>query len=345
MAIIKTEGFDLIANAAGLLQKGWTVAEDGAINTTASQWGGRCWDCGGSTTNVLCAAFANPISFPYISAACWRKYTGALPDVASGNVMLFAAVPPSINLMSKSSSHAALTNGAAGSIVVSRGGGTVVTTLVNAIQLDVWQHYEMRVYINNSVGTLEVWLDGIKVVDIVGDTLDSASECGVQFTGNANPTNCFVDDVVMAYSATTPHPQIGPHRIHTLLPDGAGTNSAWTGSNLDVDDPFGASDGDTTFAVSATLNAKQDYSFGNLIESPASIMSVTVVTDVRKTDIGTVGVTPYIISNGVTSAGVEAGLSEAYKAEQNIYTLNPDGSVAWTETSVNALLAGHEITT
>ena len=176
------------------------------------------------------------------------------------------------------------------------------------------------------------------------DTRDTTSLGHVQFTGNLDPTNCYIDDIVIA-QGTAPHAQIGLHRIHTLLPDGAGTNTAWTGTNTDVDDPFGASDGDTTYASESVVNDKQDYSFGNLTESPASVLAVTLVTEARKTDAGVVGLTSYLLSNAVEGAGTEAGLAEAYGVVNDIFELNPDGSVAWTETTVNALLAGHEITT
>ena len=347
MSIIRTEGFDLVANGEGLVQKGWHIAENGAINLTENQYGGRCWDFGSDDNEVLALNFPIPATTDrYISIACWRKYT-SIPGVASGAIIAIGDGSASTGTTNPTASHVYLQNAIAGGIRVSGGNNTLITTLANRIKANVWQHYELRVYVNNAPnGTIEFWLDGIKEVDLAGiDSSDSTTLGNVQFTGNIDPTNCYIDDIVIAQSNTTPLPQIGLHRIHTLLPDGAGTNIAWTGDNTDVDDPFGVSDGDATFASESVVNDKQDYSFGNLTESPASIVSVTLVTEARKTDAGVVGLTPYLLSNAVEGAGTEAGLSEAYGVVNDIFELNPDGSIAWTETTVNALLAGHEITT
>jgi hypothetical protein len=89
----------------------------------------------------------------------------------------------------------------------------------------------------------------------------------------------------------------------------------------------------------------QDYTIGNLTQSPTTVHSVTLMAEGRKTDAGTKGATPYLLSNSVEGTGTEFATSEAYTMGVDIFELNPDGSVAWTETTVNALLIGHEITT
>jgi hypothetical protein len=346
MSIILTEGFDLIGSNADLLGRGWTIAEAGVIAATANQYGGRAWDLGTTDDTVL--ALNMPVVIgtqPYISVACWRLYT-TIPGTAAGSIIGIGDGVSPVTTLAPNSAHVYLQNAAGGGIRVSKANNTEVITLGSRIKANVWQHYELRVFVDHSVGTLEFWLDGILEVSETGiDTRDSGTTGNIHFTGNNDPSNCYIDDIVITQDATTEHAQIGLHRIHTLLPDGAGTNTAWTGSNTDVDDPFGASDGDTTFASESVVNDKQDYTFDNLSESPASVISVTVVTEARKDDSGTVGLTSFVLSNAVEGAGTEVGLSEAYSTSNDFFPLNPDGSVAWTETTVNALQAGHEITT
>lgn len=346
MAIIRTEGFDLVGDNTDLLQRGWDIAEPGAIATTVNQYGGRAWDLG--TTDDFVLAINTPqviVDAPYISVACWRLYT-SIPSAAAGAIIVIGDGIATTATPLTNSAHVYLQNAVNGGIRVSRANNTFVETLTTRIKANVWQHYELRVFVDNSVGTLEFWLDGIKEIDLTGvDTRDSGGTGSIVFTGNNDPTNCYIDDIVIAQDVTTEYPQIGPHRIHTLLPDGNGTNTAWTGTVTDVDDPFGTSDGDSTFASESVVNDKQDYTFGNLSESPASVLSVTLVTEARKDDAGTVGLTPFLLSNAVEGAGAEDGLAEAYGTTNDIFELNPDGSVAWTETTINALQAGHEITT
>ena len=343
MSIVQSEGFELVGNGADLNARGWSYAE-GSIAATASKWGSQAWDLGSLSANVLNYPFGPTVDNPYIGVSFWRKYENE-PSAGTWLVIIGDAVP-NTSVPSSSASHVGLLIQAAGALEVKRAAGIVVDTLPGVISGGVWQHYEFRVFIDHSAGTMELWIDGIKVVDETGiDTRDTGSQTTVVFNGNTGAVNSYIDDIVLSKALSAPVALTGVHRIHTLLADGNGTNTAWTGTSTDVDDPIGASDGDSTFAVSNTINAKQDYTFADLTESPATIFGVQVTTEARKTDAGVVGITPYVISNAVTDNGTEFGTTEAYGSKQDIYELNPDGAVAWTEATVNAVIAGHEITT
>jgi hypothetical protein len=54
---------------------------------------------------------------------------------------------------------------------------------------------------------------------------------------------------------------------------------------------------------------------------------------------------PVLKSSATYSLGAEATLTGAYLNTQAVYETNPDGSVAWTEATVNAIEAGVDLTT
>lgn len=342
MTIKFTEGFELVTTIADLLAGGWSIVEGTGISATESNWGGQAWNIGSTSNNTIAVALQPVLDEEYVNIAQWRKWS-SIPN-AGGAIIAMADAVPSANPPSTTSAHFSLGHQANGAIQLFTGGiGRV--TLLNVIKANTWMHFEMRVFMDNTVGTVELWVDGIKLLDLTGmDTRDSGASKSVHFTATIDPTNCFIDDVVI-HEGTSIQPRIGLHRIHTLFPDGNGTNTAWTGTSTDVDDPAGASDGDSTFAVSNTLNAKQDYTLGNLSVSPATIKAVVLKAEARKTDAGVVGMTQFVISNAVTGNGTEFPTTETYGSKADIFELNPDGAVAWTEATVNAVQIGHEITT
>ena len=341
MSMKFTEGFELITSTADLLAGGWSIAE-GSLAATESKWGGQAWNIGSASNSTLALALLPVADAQYVSIAQWRKWS-SVPN-SGGYVIQMGDNVPNATPPSTTASHFAIFHQANGAIQIFTG-GSGRDTILNVIKANTWMHFEVRVFMDHSVGTFELWVDGIKIADLTGlDTRDSSSLKTVYFSATNDPTSCFVDDVVIN-EGTGIQPLIGLHRIHTLFPDGNGTNTAWTGTSTDVDDPVGASDGDSTFAVSSTLNQKQDYTIDNLSVSPATILAVVLKTEARKTDAGVVGMTQFVLSNAVTGNGTEFGTTETYGGKADVFELNPDGAVAWTEATVNAVQIGHEITT
>lgn len=342
MTIIVTEGFDLIADGADLLNRGFAVGE-GGIAATASQWSTPVLDLFSTSANVINYKAPESVATEeYICVSCWRYFSDAF--TSSSGWLIALTNTSATSAANAANVHAGLAFKSGLNSLDVYGDLFEETTPV-VLQQGVWQHHELRVRFHATLGTIEYYVDGSKKVDLTSiDTQATAGNAWVHLSGTAGPANCYVDDLVIQ-TGTSIQPLLGAHRIHTLLPDGAGTNSAWTGTSTDVDDPFGASDGDSTFATSDVLNDKQDYSVGDLTQSPTTIHSVSLTSEMRKTDAGVTGATPYILSNAVEGAGVEHGVSEGYSVGVDVFELNPDGSVAWTETTVNALLIGHEITT
>tara|TARA_R110000772_G_scaffold22123_3_gene60102 strand:+ start:1845 stop:2885 length:1041 start_codon:yes stop_codon:yes gene_type:complete len=345
MAIVHSQGFDLVSDAADMAKAGWAYAEGLGIAATANKWGGPCWDLGVSTNSVIQHVVTTYATDHYKSVSFWRYYS-AMPASAASCVVMLGDNPPSGSPIGSSSHFSIYTQpGQTGDIQVNRASAGQVAIIPSVIKVGVWQHWEARVFHGTSTGTIEIWVDGIKIADFTGlDTIDSNNSGNWTFAGAPNNANCYIDDIVMAHNNVGPEPQRGIHRIQTLYPNGDSANTAWTGTFADVDDPQGGSDEDTTFAATAVLNAKQDYTLTDLVDSPATIHGVNVYMESRKTDAGLAAVTPYINSNATEAAGVEVGSAEAYGVTHDVFVLNPDGAVAWNTAAVDALIVGHELT-
>jgi hypothetical protein len=341
MAIFKTEGFDTADTVQDLLDRGWKYAE-GTINATGSKWGGRCLDFGSSSASTLIG-----LDFPtsvtvnaYISVSFWMYQA---TQTTTENVILTigerAISGSSLNI---GYTHLSLIRKVNGDISVNAANGSTQATITSGLAIGVWQHFELRSHLLNSTGTLELWLDGVLVADLVCDTRDSGTIVSMQIVA-ASSQSTMVDDIVLQ-RGNSEQVHTGVVKIDTLVPTGNGTNTAWTGTVTDIDDGFGAHDGDTTYVTSSTVSQKQDYAFSDLSDTPTSIFSVGLNTVMRKDDSNARAITPYILSNSVTESGIQISASEAYINTDAYFDVNPDGDVAWTATTVNALLAGHELT-
>jgi hypothetical protein len=335
MAFELIEGFDLVGSNADLIAKGFSYT-DGTLGGATGKFGGAGYSLATNDDQVLSK---NVAFIEYNTLSCWFK-TGTL--TASHNIMGLENFPSGADPSNNTQSYVA--TDASGRVVLLSGGVTRATSVATGvIHPSTWHHIELRTQLNN-LGSAAVYVDGLLVLEsLAADFYVGANSSSPILYGN--PSVNIFDDVVLQTSDSALPPVLGPHKIHTLLPNADTAQADWTGSYTDVDDPFGSSDADATYISTATLNNKSEFSLGDLPESPATIHAVQSVIEARKTDAGTKGVTQHIDSNGTEEAGTEFAAAETYGMHTALHPLNPDGGVAWTEASINALLIGVEITT
>ena len=335
MAIVLMEGFDLVGDNTDVLNKGFVRAE-GAWNATAGRFGGPGYNLPTSDTIVLAISQAfvryNTLSFWFKTSVNTATTVCGFDD---------ADVPTS--LPSSAASHLHIEVIGDGSIQLFGDFALRGTSAPGVIVIDTWHHIEVQGDLN-AAGQGIVTVDGLEVLNVSADFVDATTDfCSPVFYGDLG-VNSF-DDIVYQNDVSALPTLLGEHKIHTLLPNADTAQADWTGAFTDIDDPFGASDGDTTVISTETLNNKSEFALENLSESPTTIYAVQSVIEARKTDAGTKGVTHHIDSNGTEETGTEFAAAETYGIHQQLHPLNPDGAVAWTETTVNALLVGVEITT
>jgi len=163
-----------------------------------------------------------------------------------------------------------------GSIDVRRAGTTILgTSAAGVLSLTgAWQYIEVKVLISDTVGTVDVVVDGVNVLSLTGqdtrnggaDALIDQVRIGSQNTAN-NAATAVRDIVIMNEQGSSLNDFLGPVIVEARLADGAGDNTDWTpntGANFQaVDDP-GANDGDTTYVESTTATDRDDYTIADL---------------------------------------------------------------------------------
>lgn len=339
MAYSMIEGFDTVGDNSALTSRGWSRT-DGTIGAATGRFGGAGYALSG--TSQWLQFYEVVAGERYTSMSFWFKasvlFNGPLAWMADRSNTSGAGHP----LIS-------LTD--IGVVTLALEAGSVVFSSSQLVSAGTWCHIELLMHHSNA-GKFQLYVDGfLQYENISVDNADynSNGEYWFNFKGNAAGV-LTLDDIVIQRDIAAYPVKLGLHRIHTLLPDGVGTNTgmtAGTGNTFaEINDPLGAThDGDTSYIAGGSVGNKSDFTMENITEMPSTIHAVQTNVVVRKTDAGTVGVTPYIDSNTAIASGTETGASESYVVKKDVFETDPDTTAPFTASGLNALKVGIEITT
>lgn len=206
----------------------------------------------------------------------------------------------------------------------------------------VWYYVEIGYQIAVA-GALDLYVNGVLIKSYLGrfqvssyDNYPSLLSAGVE---------CYFDNFYFATDTSMP-PALGDCRVETLITNGDTAQADFTGSVLDIDDPIGFHDGDTSYISSATLNDKSEFDLTNLPYTPNTIHAVQAFTDASTDGIGARGITPYILSVATPAEDVEhlPTVGEYFHYPSVVWEDDPNTAGAWTELAVNTLKIGVELT-
>jgi hypothetical protein len=241
---------------------------------------------------------------------------------------------------------------AVGGTMQVRRSGTLLGTTTNSVNFGTWNHIVLKVFQNNTTGTVEFWLNGTKEIDLTNvDTLNTvASLQYVHIAAVSASLPIAIDDLYIGDdSGTDMTDQQGDCVIEMLTPNANGTTNNFTASPavsnyLNVDDGS-APDDDTTYNHSSTATHKELYACSNITGNVDTIHAVQVRAYARKEDAGNRQIN-LICRNNVTEVDSgQKGLTTTYGYKSHIYENDPDGGGNWTEADVNAMEVGLEIGT
>jgi len=185
---------------------------------------------------------------------------------------------------------------------------------------------------------LKVWIDGEQMFDITGETFSNAGGATrVQLPWSMTQ----LDDVWLK----SDHDYIMEPQILALFPDGAGSYTNFTpvgesGNYLNVDE-F-EQDFDSTYNYGVSGN-KDSFVFMNL--DTTGDVHALVVRVFAKGEAGNADeLRPFVIVGGNKYNGTSQLPSEVrYGYIQHIWDINPDTSVSWTVSDINAIQIGYEV--
>lgn len=236
-------------------------------------------------------------------------------------------------------------------------GSTVLGTSAGSWSQTTFNHMEVRVFIDNAAGTVEVRINGTVALSLTGiDTQNQAAagitqiklSSGVTESTNVTGNNeMWVDDVIIWDTTGTKHNTFhGDRRIYALNITGAGASAQFTptaGQNYEnVDDT--APDDDTTVNASGTVGHIDSLAFADLPSNALVIGALTVNLWARKDDAGDRQIAAKARLAGTYATGPNHALITTYANYQTHFEVDP-ATADWTRPNINAGEIGYEVRT
>lgn len=348
MALLFADSFDHYV-AAAVTSKWSAVFGNFTITTgrTGSGGAGRL-SVSASTTNYLTKNFAVGHSTLYIGFA---YNSASIPGGSVGMAVL--------GFIDVSTFQVQLVYTPSQKLAVYRQ-GTLLGTGTTTYASTSWQYIEMKViFATGTGGSVVVRINGVTELNLTGiNTAPSGNASADRFRIGYDGLNGSIDgfftvnyDDLYALDDTgsTSNTFLGDIKVEVIAPNAAGNysqflNTAGTSTNnyTYVDDT--TTDDDTTYVQSDVNGNRDSYAFSNLsAATPGTIYGIQIISYARKSDAGSKQIAAFIRMGGTNYDQTAVSLPDTYSSITNVLDLNPDGSVAWTVTTINALEAGVKV--
>ncbi len=350
MANVKvTDGFDLYASSTDVTSKGpWNAIHSSfSISASAGRWGeGALQLINTSVNNIRSVNYViTDIDDDFIGFGFHFKYS-QLPDAVSRLVQIgnSATTTSTLNV---NALNMGLEVSTGGDLTLLRDAAVSQNVISNAIIANTWHCIEFMFETDATVGGYSLLLDGAEVASGSADFNGRAAMYFHLTAGRGSGCTTSFDDFYFMQANTDIISLVGNHRIETRLPNANGSEQdlAVTGAASAfeaIDDAIGGSDEDTSYMSSNTVTDTSTFGLQDLSFTPASIESVTVRTEARKTDSGTRTYRHFINDGTGEAAEAAIPLAESYGIHTTV--LNQDSTATdWTPTVFNASEYGVEV--
>lgn len=236
------------------------------------------------------------------------------------------------------------TNGTISALRGTAYASTVLGTTSSSLQVDVWAYVEVKVVIDDTVGTVEVRINGTPGLTLTGQDTKQSSNAAwneVRFgyaSKSSGTVTIDLDDVYICDgSGSLNNDFLGDVTISALYASGAGNTTGWTasaGSNYQCVDEATPND-DTDYVSTSTVDAKDTYAFTDCAAG-ATIKAVQLLSAVRKGAEGPGKIKHVVRSNSTDYDSAEMGIGgTSYSYCRTVHETDPATGVAWTESGFN----------
>lgn len=232
-----------------------------------------------------------------------------------------------------------------------RRGPTVVATGTTVLSAGTWYYIELQATIADSGGTAKVRLNGASTneIDFTGDTKNAGTSTLIDTvrienrSGNNRIDNLYVLNAIGPVNTTF----LGAMRVHTLVPNGNGASSQYTGSDgnqidnyqLVNESPYSTAD----HVASSTIGQRDTYALDDLPSGYHQIAGLQGNTVCQKNTAGAVGLKAVLRSNSTLYYGASHSLSTNAQTYSDMFENSPVTSLSWTSAEVNNLEGGMEV--
>lgn len=242
--------------------------------------------------------------------------------------------------------------GSDGSFLVKRGnkssGTLIAQTDPSVYGASAFYHFEMRSLVSATVGTCEIRINGVTVLNATG--LNNAGTANVEFSqlrlengsGGAGGAAYAVDDLfILDTTGSYNNDFLGDMAVLEDVPDADGTYTGeWTPST--GSDQYAMideipQDGDTSYDEATAVYDTMSVTFPDIDVSFTGIACVELFHISRKTTAGDGSVQCRADSNGTEVAGDTDALTESYSGYRSVFEEDPDTATVWSVAAANAV--------
>lgn len=221
----------------------------------------------------------------------------------------------------------------------------------STIVLNRWYYLETKITISNTVGVVQIKLDGTTVLNLTSqDTQNTANANFNRLVLNAANDYMFVDDFyILDTTGSAPtNDFLGDVRVECLYPNGNGNTSNLVGQDADSTNNYLNVDeivpnDDTDYNESSTVGDKDTYAFGNLTSTTGSVFGVQISPYSKKTDAGARSICSIARLSTTEVDSSNKTLSASYIYQPDLREAKPGGG-AWTISDVNSAEFGIKVT-
>ncbi len=288
----------------------------------------------------------------------FRKDFSAQPTIIMGFTFNFPNISDNnvdnVKFREGTTLHLALNwKGTTGQIQVERGTTEIGLSPAGSFVVGVNHHFEIKVLIDDAVGTVEIRIDGTIVLNLTGEDTRNGGAVGtidniIMGANSGSPLD--IDNlIIMDDQGGLNDDFVGDTVIEARVPDGNGNYSQWDGSDgnqvdnyLQVDEgpPH---DGDTTYNNAQVVAEKDTYTVTDLVATTGSVLAVQGEIIARHEGAG--GTLRQMLRRSSTDkfgSAVTPGSGYTYHSE--LWEEDPNaGPGAWTIANVNASEFGFDL--
>ena len=218
-----------------------------------------------------------------------------------------------------------------------------------------WHYIEFKITFHDTAGSVEVRLNGASTpffsVTGVKTKQPGQNNIGAIWFGDRDNASLgygytfYLDDFYLCDdTGTTNNDFLGECRVETLVPTSDTSTNEFVPST--GTDHFALVDETTSstadYLTSTIVGQKELFNVTDLSNTPAIIYGVQATAYMGKTNIGPKQAKILVNSNSTESASDAIDLNTSPIAYTMLLETNPDGNIAWDQTSIDAIQIGVE---
>lgn len=357
MAIIWADNFDNYGTTVANMLDG--IYAEAGVTLIADP------DAGSSGNVIRLTRSTTDTGAPFLDISVLRKIYNSGLTTAGGSFRYYTPTLPNNNNQlvgfrlsdSNNVPHISVRLLTTGALEVTRGEyaptnlsgtpGTIIGTSSAVITTSAWNHIEWKVVLSDTVGTVELRVNGVSVLSLTGQdtinaaapgTIDQVSLTSGVTTGSQPVFDYFKDLILWDTTGTQNNDFLGTNHVYSLLPDADSTltwtpSTGLTGFNLiDETDP---NDADFISAADPPP-AQSEFTLTNLPPDIVGVKALIPVVRARKIDGGD-GSIQVGVKGTLTDLGADRPITSAFTYWWDVSELSPDTGVAWTPVEVDAV--------